>query len=125
MSKTYLLRTEPRTTSSDLSQGVAARVYDALWTLGRQWQLGEFLGEDAGTPVNATLDAEIAMLSVCRRGLTGSDEAYDPKALPLEAYVEADAIPAASVWILVWGARGGYHPRIRLHPFTYSPRHGE
>ena len=100
MSKTYLLRTEPRTTSSDLTQGLAARTYDALWTLGRQWQLGELLGEDAGTPVNATLDAEAAMLRVCRRGLTGSDEAYDPSALPLEAHVEADAVRGASAWTL-------------------------
>ena len=100
MSRTYLLRTEPRTTSSDLSQGLAARVYDALWTLGRQWQLGELLGEDAGTPVNATLQAEAALLGVCSRGPAGSEETYDPRAMPLEPYVEADAVRAASVWTL-------------------------
>lgn len=100
MSKTFLLRIEPRTTSSDLTRGLAARTYDALWTLGRQWQLGELLGEDAGTPVNATLDAEAAMLSVCRRGVNGSEDAYDPRALPLEAHIEADANRGASEWTL-------------------------
>ena len=31
--------------------GIEARVHDPLWLLGRQWQLGEFEGEDAGTPL--------------------------------------------------------------------------
>jgi hypothetical protein len=100
MSKTYFLRTEPRTTVSDLSQGIAARIYDPLWTLGRQWQLGELLGEDAGTPVNAALQAETAMLSVYRRGRNGDDESYDPAALPLEVRVEADEVRANDRWPL-------------------------
>jgi hypothetical protein len=96
MSRTWLLRTEPRTTASNLAQGIAARVYDPLWLLGRQWQLGEFLGEDAGSPVSAALDAQTAPVAVYRRGRKGKNEAYDPGALPLEAMVEADQVRGGS-----------------------------
>ncbi len=63
MSLTYLVRTEPRGTSGTLEAGFAARLGDPLWMLGRQWQLGELLGEDAGSPVGADLDAETATIS--------------------------------------------------------------
>ena len=38
-------------TAGDPRPGIEARVHDPLWLLGRQWQLGEFEGEDAGTPL--------------------------------------------------------------------------
>lgn len=44
-------RLEPQTSSGDPRPGIQARVHDPLWLLGRQWQLGEFEGEDAGTPL--------------------------------------------------------------------------
>jgi hypothetical protein len=44
-------RLEPQGTTGDPRPGVEARVHDPLWLLGRQWQLGEFEGEDAGTPL--------------------------------------------------------------------------
>src|SRR5262245_5590606 len=44
-------RLEPQSTAGDPRPGVEARVHDPLWMLGRQWQLGEFEGEDAGTPL--------------------------------------------------------------------------
>jgi hypothetical protein len=44
-------RLEPQSSSGDPRPGVEARVHDPLWLLGRQWQLGEFEGEDAGTPL--------------------------------------------------------------------------
>ena len=40
-----------------------ARVFDPLWLLSRQWQLGEFQGEDAATPVNARLDYTVTPVS--------------------------------------------------------------
>ena len=40
-----------------------ARVHDPLWLLARQWQVGEFQGEDAGTPVVARWRARVAPLS--------------------------------------------------------------
>lgn len=44
-------RLEPQGTLGDPRPGVEARVHDPLWLMGRQWQLGEFEGEDAGTPL--------------------------------------------------------------------------
>jgi hypothetical protein len=33
-----------------IDAGLAAGVHDPLWMLARQWQTGEFQGEDGGTP---------------------------------------------------------------------------
>src|SRR5215831_17399414 len=44
-------RLEPQSTLGDPRPGIEARVHDPLWLIGRQWQLGEFQGEDAGTPL--------------------------------------------------------------------------
>jgi hypothetical protein len=44
-------RLEPVTTTGDPRPGLEQRVHDPLWFLARQWQLGEFAGEDAGTPL--------------------------------------------------------------------------
>jgi hypothetical protein len=97
MSKTYLIRTEPRTTSGDLEAGIAVRVSDPLWLLGRQWQLGELLGEDAGSPVSIDLAAESAMISRFRRVGQTAGVSYDPKALPLDA-LTADTVRADTRW---------------------------
>jgi hypothetical protein len=45
-------RLEPQSIAGDPSEGLAAAVYDPLWMLGRQWQVGELTGEDAGTPLS-------------------------------------------------------------------------
>ena len=49
------LRMEPDSRTTDLGNGIAARTADPLWFLTRQWQVNEFEGEDAGTPINADL----------------------------------------------------------------------
>ncbi|MEP6491824.1 MAG: hypothetical protein ABJF01_04060 [bacterium] len=43
-------RLEPQSVSGDPTPGLEARVHDPLWMLARQWQFGEFRGDDAGTP---------------------------------------------------------------------------
>jgi hypothetical protein len=99
MSTTFFLRIEPRTTSSELTEGIAARIYDPLWTLGRQWQTGELLGEDGGSPANATLVAQAALLSAY--GHPGSaDRTYDPGALPLETLAEASPVLGRDEWTI-------------------------
>lgn len=45
-------RLEPQSVSGDPAPGLQARVHDPAWLLARQWQLGEFRGEDAGSPVS-------------------------------------------------------------------------
>src|SRR5690242_15814815 len=97
MSRNYFVRAEPRTTSGDLEAGIAARVSDPLWLLGRQWQLGELPGEDSGSPVSIDLTAERAAPSrFVRQGQTAGVP-YDPMALPLDA-LTADPVRSETVW---------------------------
>ncbi|MEU6994720.1 hypothetical protein ABZ953_29190 [Streptomyces sp. NPDC046465] len=46
-------RLEGRPRTTDFDRALRAEVRDALWLLTRQWQLGEFRGADAGSPVTA------------------------------------------------------------------------
>jgi len=45
----YVQRVEPRASAQNFVQNYAAEVHDALWFLTRQWQVGEFVGEDTGS----------------------------------------------------------------------------
>ena len=49
------IRLHPQSVDDTLAVSVQARIHDPLWLLGRQWQLGEFEGEDAGTPLTVKL----------------------------------------------------------------------
>jgi hypothetical protein len=90
-------RVVPSSVASDLTGGLEARVHDPLWLLARQWQLGELRGEDAGSPITARLTTETSVLGEYRPGDEGSWEAYDPRDVPLEALVEAEAPAVASL----------------------------
>lgn len=46
----YWNRINPIVSVQNIEQHLSARVRDPLWILSRQWQLGEFQGEDAGSP---------------------------------------------------------------------------
>lgn len=86
-------------TTGDLLPGAQALVADPLWLIGRQWQFDELRGEDAGTPIRATVRGERAPFGRFLAGLADGDEpaarAIDlpPGGLPLEARVEAE-LPA-------------------------------
>jgi hypothetical protein len=61
---TWWNRVEPRPRTDDITQPLQARVRDPLWMLTRQWQMGEFLGVDAGSPAWVALTERIgAMVS--------------------------------------------------------------
>lgn len=47
-------RAIPVTRSTGVEEGLAARLADPLWLLARQWQFGEFRGDDAGSPTSVT-----------------------------------------------------------------------
>jgi hypothetical protein len=47
---TYWNRLEPRPRGHEVLESLQARVRDPLWFLARQFQLGEFQGEDAASP---------------------------------------------------------------------------
>jgi len=93
-------RLEPQSRSADVGEGSAAKVHDPLWLLARQWQVGEFQGEDAGTPVVARWRAQVATLSRCHLGALGPDsrvqaQRYDPAQVPLETMVERQPVRLA------------------------------
>jgi hypothetical protein len=48
-------RLEPETQDSGMEDALRAPVRDPVWMLSRQWQVSEFEGEDAGSPVRADL----------------------------------------------------------------------
>jgi hypothetical protein len=86
-------RLEPRPRSGAMRASLEAQVRDPLWLLGRQWQLGEFQGEDAGTPVRARLRAERSDVTRWAPGQPGpgsTGRALDSGAVPLERAVEAE-----------------------------------
>jgi hypothetical protein len=57
---TYWNRLEPRARSNDLAGALAARVRDPAWFLARQWQLGEFAGDDSGSPAYVRIAAALS-----------------------------------------------------------------
>jgi hypothetical protein len=82
-------RLEPRVRGQDPSAGLRAAVHDPLWLLGRQWQLGELLGEDAAFPVSVRVDTVEQPLTRWRAA-TGDAVDYDPATAPLEVMVERE-----------------------------------
>jgi hypothetical protein len=79
-------RLESRPRSESLVRALEAEVRDPLWMLTRQWQMGEFRGSDAGSPVFAKVQVDTTTLTKYRAGesvpelMTGS--------VPMEATVE-------------------------------------
>jgi hypothetical protein len=88
---------EPQTRNAQLKTSVQARIHDPLWLLARQWQVGEFQGEDSGTPIMARLRADVSRLTRFFAGPIApntqvSAAAYDPKATALETMVERERV---------------------------------
>jgi hypothetical protein len=85
-------RLEARPRTYDFSRSLRAEVRDPLWMLTRQWQFGEFNGEDAATCVMS----RIAFRHETIDRLAFRDEsafAFDPATIPLETRVERERIP--------------------------------
>jgi hypothetical protein len=87
-------RLEPRVRGGDPALGLRAAIHDPLWLLGRQWQMGELLGEDTAFPVSVRLETEESPLTRFRPGDPGSHAVmdYDGRQMPLEAMVEREAL---------------------------------
>ena len=103
-------RLEPRTTNGDVAVGYAARAHDPLWLLARQWQMGEFQGEDAGTPIVARWRARVKPMTRFKPGPiprnTQIDAGrFDPDSMPLETLVERQHLHRAPLHPGVAGLR--------------------
>ncbi|WP_306055515.1 lamin tail domain-containing protein [Natronococcus wangiae] len=93
---THWTRLEPRPRNGELTDALRAQVRDPLWLLTRQWQLAEFHGDDAGSPVRA--DAHVDHDHLRRYDLGPRDrgeEGCGPREYagePLEALVEREPV---------------------------------
>ncbi len=80
-------RIETRPRQEELDDALSARIHDPLWMLARQYQFGEFKGEDAGSAVFA----KVAINSVKMTGFINGNypEENLDDSIPLETKVEA------------------------------------
>src|SRR3712207_5444245 len=92
---TFWTRLEPYARLEDVETGLQARVHDPAWLLARQWQTGEFRGEDAGTPVQARARMDRYPLARYRARPDAASQPYRAD-LPLEAVVEREPVHVAA-----------------------------
>jgi hypothetical protein len=88
-------RLEGRPRADNFERALKAEVRDAMWMLTKQWQMGEFEGDDAGSPVTAKLctsTAEIEKYKAADQDV----QAFDKK-VPFEAKVEQRALPFSTL----------------------------
>jgi hypothetical protein len=79
-------RLEGRPRADKFERALRAEVRDPLWMLCRQWQVGEFQGDDAGSPIFAKVHLDTTRLRKYQPA-DGPIEAFDDS-IPLEAHVE-------------------------------------
>ena len=84
------LEGRPRS-EKDFSRNLRAEIRDPLWMLCRQWQFGEFEGEDAGTAIESKFVLETTLLNSFTAA-NGQQEIYDDRT-PLEVRVERERVP--------------------------------
>ncbi len=82
-SLTYWNRLDSFPRSREVGRGLKAEVRDAMWMLTRQWQFGEFKGEDAGSPISA---------KVSGRHITPSSVTVNQQAVPYDLSVPIEAM---------------------------------
>lgn len=84
-------RLEGRPRTHNFDRALKAEVRDALWMLTRQWQMGEFKADDAGTPVFAKI--HIASSQLNRYKADDKEEQNFENNIPLEVKAEQKKIP--------------------------------
>ncbi len=88
-------RLEPQAAAGDPRPGIEARVHDPLWFLGRQWQLGEFEGEDSGTPLTVRVVTRTAAIDRWASGDQGPAREFGRGGQDLlEPLVECEPVAA-------------------------------
>jgi hypothetical protein len=95
-----MLRYESLSRGHGIEEGLAARLHDPLWLLGRQWQFGEFRHENAASPAWVEVSTEVHILDEWRTAKGDSWQPFNPRTAPLERLVEEHG--------------GGPTPRLRL-----------
>lgn len=113
-------RLEPRVRRWDFRENLSAPTYDAAWMIARQWQLGEFIGQDLGTPIQATYTLTGLPLSRFAPGeLSASSPGdaidYSPTSKPLEALVEREELDFSSHFDVFWMVVAADHFFMLMH----------
>src|SRR5215213_2893768 len=85
-------RLEARPRTLDFTRSLRAEVRDPLWMLTRQWQFGEFAGEDAASCVTSRIAFQHEQLD---RVAFRDEQAfpYDSQLIPMETRVECERVP--------------------------------
>ena len=89
---TYWNRLEGRPRTDNFERALRAEVRDALWMLCKQWQMGEFRGDDAGSPVFGKVHLTHTKLNKYQPGDGLPVQTFDDET-PLEAKVEQRPLP--------------------------------
>ena len=84
-------RLEGRPRTHNFDKALKAEVRDALWMITKQWQMGEFQGEDAGSPIFAKVHITSSHLDSYKAANNQSKAFRDN--IPLEVRVEQKKIP--------------------------------
>jgi hypothetical protein len=96
-------RLSPNPRSENIAGSLRAEIRDPLWMLTRQWQLGEFQGEDTGTPVTARIGFQHQNFDRVGMG-QNAIERFNAFKTPLEVTVENERLPLS-----VRTAETGFH----------------
>ena len=83
-------RLEGRPRTANFDRALKAEVRDALWMLTKQWQIGEFFADDAGSPIFAKVQMRTSQITKYQPEGAGT-EAF-PSNVPLETKVEQRVI---------------------------------
>lgn len=84
-------RVEPRARTTDFAPVLRAEIADPLWMLTRQWQFGEFQGDDGGSPVFAKVKVQTSPVIAVKPGNHPSVPYNND--YPLEQWAESEPVP--------------------------------
>lgn len=95
---TVWARLQLDTTDAKLARSHQVQVHDALWFLARQWQVGEFLGFDGGSPIAANYQLQQSKLTAYQpnpstAGAAPPVEAIEAGDPPFEVRAEREPFP--------------------------------
>lgn len=111
---------EPRTRTRNIEKALQAEIRDAFWMLSRQWQWGEFKGEDGGSIVYSKVGLNTTKLNRYTQLVNGpKNSPYDDER-PLEYVVEKSTVNIANDWMLRMEA-GNYWMKLLQKKFTADP----
>ncbi|MEM9917752.1 MAG: hypothetical protein AAF990_06630 [Bacteroidota bacterium] len=113
-------RVEPRVRKEEFSRALRCEIHDPLWMLTRQWQFGEFKGEDTGSAIFAKTLLKASKLTRFKAGKQTAQNYTDD--VPLETLVESEvqqwdfrkAMQAGKRWLKI----------LERHGNTYNDSRG-